>query len=337
MTRTTRVLLLLTLWTSPLAAHPGHDHGEGALAQNSPIAAKSTPTVLNTQHVKWVDRDGYRFLEADGLPDHTTGQFPNRNNPNTIRAQKYTFRIPDAPQPASRPTFVGGWVFGVALNGVPFDPLTNEFWQGNRQAGWRYEAINPQFSLGLDQHNAHVQPSGAYHYHGVPTGLIERRGSNAKEQMTLLGYAADGYPIYNAWGHSKSDDPSSPLKKLRTSYQLKPGQRPGGAAGPGGKYDGTFGEDFEYVSGSGDLDECNGRTGVTPDSKQPTYYYVVGDEFPFIPRYLRGTPDPSFQHAAARGGGGPAGRGPPPGRGPFGSPPPPGRGPFGLPPPPKQN
>ena len=34
---------------------------------------------------------------------------------------------------------------------------------------------------------------------------------------------------------------------------------------PGGAYDGIFVEDFEYVPGSGDLDECGGRTGVTPE------------------------------------------------------------------------
>lgn len=61
-------------------------------------------------------------------------------------------------------------------------------------------------------------------------------------------------------------------------------------------------QDWTYVAGAGDLDECNGRFGVTPEHPEGTYYYVVTDTFPFVPRLFRGTPDPSFRH------------GPPPGR-----------------------
>ena len=71
--------------------------------------------------------------------------------------------------------------------------------------------------------------------------------------------------------------------------------RPKGDDGPGGKYDGTFIQDYEFVKGSGDLDECNGRKGVTPEYPDGTYYYVVTDAFPFIPRFYRGTPDSSFE------------------------------------------
>ena len=68
-----------------------------------------------------------------------------------------------------------------------------------------------------------------------------------------------------------------PLKKLRSSYQLKKSARDGG---PGGQPDGRFGADFEYIQNSGDLDECNGRTGVTPEYPQGTYYYCITEDFP---------------------------------------------------------
>src|SRR2546429_53225 len=105
--------------------------------------------------------------------------------------------------------------------------------------------------------------------------------------MLLIGYAADGFPIYSNRGHKSANDAKSPLKTLRSSYQLKKGERPTGDAGPGGKYDGTFTQEFEYVAGSGDLDECNGRNGVTPEYPNGTYYYVATDTFPFIPRLFR--------------------------------------------------
>jgi len=126
--------------------------------------------------------------------------------------------------------------------------------------------------------------------------------------MLLIGYAADGFPIYAEYGHTKADDASSPLKKLRPSYNLKKGNRPKGDDGPGGKYDGTFVQDYEFAKGGGDLDECNGRTGVTPEYSDGTYYYVVTDSFPFIPRFFRGTPDSSFERRMGPPPGGPGGR-----------------------------
>ena len=117
------------------------------------------------------------------------------------------------------------------------------------------------------------------------------------------------------------------MKELKASYNVKSGTRP---SGPGGRYDGTYTKDFEYVQGQGDLDQCNGRTGITPEYPNGTYYYVVTNQFPFIPRCLMGNADSSFSKRSGsgsnqRGGGmqerrdpsgssdrGPGGRGAPP-------------------------
>jgi hypothetical protein len=131
--------------------------------------------------------------------------------------------------------------------------------------------------------------------------------------MLLIGYAADGYPIYAETGYTKASDTASPLKKLKSSYHLKTGDRPTGDAGPGGKYDGTFVQDYEFKQDSGDLDKANGREGVTPEYPEGTYYYVVTNEYPFVPRYFHGKPDASFEKQGPPGG--PGGRGGPPGSG----------------------
>ena len=61
-------------------------------------------------------------------------------------------------------------------------------------------------------------------------------------------------------------DAGSAIKELKSSYQLRSGSRGGnGTDAPDGNYDGTYIQDYEYVAGQGDLDECNGRTGVTPE------------------------------------------------------------------------
>ena len=79
--------------------------------------------------------------------------------------------------------------------------------------------------------------------------------------MTLVGWAADGFPIYSLLGHTDSQDGSSPLVEMRSSYRTV--ESP--AAGRPSIDDfalGHFEQDWEYVAGSGDLDECNGRLGL---------------------------------------------------------------------------
>ena len=88
--------------------------------------------------------------------------------------------------------------------------------------------------MGLDFNNAHVQPTGAYHYHGLPTGLI--RHLNIGRRMQLLGYAADGFPVYNQYGYADPHNAKSTLEKVRSainsSQALAPVVRAVGTTGP---------------------------------------------------------------------------------------------------------
>ncbi|MEM8833618.1 MAG: YHYH protein [Pseudomonadota bacterium] len=213
---------------------------------------------------------GYIHIRSNGLPNHETGQFPNRGNPNAISAQNHNYRVTQNPVKNAEPKEHRG-VIGVALNGVPFEPGTAEFWNNDRN--YNYEAIDGSVNLGLDDNNAHVQPTGTYHYHGIPTPLV-------KNGFTHIGYAADGFKIY-----------ADAQNRYKSSYRLKSGQRSGG---PGGKYDGSFTSDYEYVADLSVLDECNGAT------INGTYGYIATESFPFLPRCLYGTPDESFERK--RGG-----------------------------------
>lgn len=245
--------------------------------------------------VKIYTDDNYRHIESNGIPEHSTGKFPNSGNPNSISQQSYHYQVPIRPTISKKMTPLTGQLFGIATNGVPFDPGTAELWQND--PNWRYEALTGYVSLGIDQNNAHVQPTGAYHYHGIPSGLLGG-GSNSIHSK-LVGWAADGFPIYAEYGYQ---DPNSKgaVARLHSSYKLKDGSRTGG---PGGTYDGKFAQDFRYARGSGDLDMCNGRLGVTPEFPHGTYYYVLTDEFPFVPRCFRGSPHKSFAKGPYQQGG----------------------------------
>jgi hypothetical protein len=232
----------------------------------------------------------YRYIRSNGIPDHTTGTFPNARNPNTIAPQNYSFRL--SLHPALRTTATPVGRAAVAVNGLLFDPGTAEYWRNNPSSGWRYEALTGGIDLGVDRNNAHVQPTGAYHYHGMPEGLLTNL--NAGTNVTQIGWMADGFPLFGRYGYSDPYDRNSATKKLGGSFRVKQGTRSGG---PGGSYDGTFEQDWEYVAGLGDLDQCNGRIGVRPDGTVGYQYYVT-DTYPFVPRCVMGTPDTSVSGRA---------------------------------------
>ena len=313
MNRFSRLALCSLLTASPLSAHetgdPSHDQPAGGKKEPAhEVSIETTPT--------------QRIIRSNGLPDHAPGAFPNKGNPNRVSAQKYEFKMTLKPKAADKPTPAQRWFFGVALNGVPFEPGTAEVWNRDPSSGWHYQAMSGKMDLGLDSHHAHVQPNGAYHYHGLPTGMLELAKAKA-DSMTLVGWAADGFPIYALNGYSDAKDPKSKVRELKSSYRLKQGKRPEEPDGPNGNYDGLFEEDFEFVKGLGDLDELNGREGVTPEFPNGIYHYVITRDYPFIGRSWKGIPDPSFR----KSGGGPGGpRGPGPGGprpgGPGGPPPP---------------
>jgi hypothetical protein len=296
-----RLMLVALLVAGPAWAHGERDTGSArTAAEPQSWRLELVPRAMAAQRMEIDERQGLRFIRADGLPNHATGHFPNRFNPNSISAQAYSFRMPLKPTKAAQPTYYRpNHLFGVAVNGVVFDPNTAEYWNDDRRSGWMIEALSGARPLGIDQSNAHVQPDGSYHYHGVPSGLVAQLGTG---RPVLVGWAADGFPIY-------VED------QRRPSWRLKAARD---AGGPGGRPDGTYSRDYEYAPGAGDLDECNGRDGITAEFPQGTYYYVVTVKFPFVPRCFVGMADSSFVKR-----GGPHRQGPP------GPPPPPG----GRPPP----
>ena len=253
-----------------------------AANQNSPAPGQVS---INAQN-------GQRIIQSNGISVHRTGSFPNSGNPHTISQQNHQFRIALNPQTNNQVTPLGRGQFGVGVNGVPFEPGAAETYHTDRS--WHYEALSDAVPLGFDTNHAHVQPSGKYHYHGLPTGLMQRLGVNASKHSPLIGWAADGFPIYTLYGYQNGQDTQSGITQHTSSYRLKQGQRPGGDQ-PSGTYDGTFVKDYQYVMGAGTLDECNGRFVKTPEFPQGTYAYFLTQRFPVIPRCFKGTPSQDFE------------------------------------------
>jgi YHYH protein len=264
-----------------------------------------------TSSAKWTCSGANRVLASNGVPNHVTGVFPNPNNPNKISAQTISFTT--MLKPVAR-TGTGAPVrtSGYALNGVKFEPGTagrcpsgvtnpSQCDLGRGTGAWTIEALGQNsFDFGDDMNHAHVQPTGEYHYHGVPEGMIPAQ-NKAGKAMALVGWASDGFPIYARYGRSVAKSASSPLRNMRTSYRLK--AKPDNGRPPISLIPmGAFGQDYEFVKGLGDLDECNGRFDVTPEFPKGIYHYYATDGYPYVQRCVKGTP-------SANAGG----MGPPPG------------------------
>lgn len=269
----------------------------GVLCSYATSAFNGSASVNATATATWSCSSTMRSLTANGLPDHAVGAFPNNDNPNTISAQNISASVTVTPTATSVVTPRVGPMDkpGVALNGIAFDPGTagtcsdtGTCQQGGQSVGsWSLEALGQTFfKWGTDTNNAHVQPNGMYHYHGIPEGLVTKL-SNGNKAMTLIGWAADGFPIYARYGYTAATDASSAVKVVTSSYRTKStpdANRPATTTYAMG----TFTQDYEYVAGSGDLDECNGRTGVTPEFPNGIYHYYATDTFPHLQRCVKG-------------------------------------------------
>lgn len=227
-----------------------------------------------------------RRFTGNGVPDHAVGAFPNSGNPNTIGPITVDFSTTVTPAVVSSTGTAVAHILGYAMNSVKFDPSTAESYQN---AGvWKIEALNQTyFKFGTDTNNAHVQPDGAYHYHGMPEEYITKLGKGTSA-MTLVGFAVDGFPIYARYGYQTASDASSGVKAMTSSYRMKTTASAGRPSTSIAAM-GTFTQDYEYVAGLGDLDECNGRTGVTPEFPNGIYHYYITDGYPYIQRCVKGT------------------------------------------------
>ncbi len=267
------------------------------LCAYSDTTTNSQPSLNYTSRSEWSCSGSQRELSANGIPDHFVGTFPNPDNPNTIAEQDVTANFTLAPVLTDSSTELGGprGATGYVLNGVKIDADTAGSCDDSGTAcslignsgNWSIEALGQTvFDFGTDDNNAHVQPGGAYHYHGMPEGFLAKRGGSS-DTMSLIGWAADGFPIYARYGYSDSDDAGSSLKLMQGSYQLVDeinGSRPSTDDYPLG----TFRQDWQYLAGSGDLDECNGRFGVTPEFPLGIYHYYATDSYPYLQRCVKG-------------------------------------------------
>ena len=239
-----------------------------------------------------------RKCYTNNIPTHQYGPFGGMN---TLAGQDFEYSMCLDPEFTTTATELiedpstqgcgGGIIFGVSNQGVNYSPFARLYFTNPNTAeenlNWHIEA---DFELNMDLNGGHVNNVSRYHYHNIPTDYFNNDlNIDGSSHSPLLGYAADGFPIYYKYLYSDPNDSMNGVSAFNSSFQLKSGSRPGdGITAPNGTYNGNYVEDYEYITGLSELDECGGRFGITPEYPDGIYYYVLTDNWPYIPRCLKG-------------------------------------------------
>jgi hypothetical protein len=178
---------VLTMAGAALAANGPAANGGGAATAPATRPANGLAAYFR-KNVTVDVTPQFLIIHSDGIPDHTTGDFPNARNPNRILKQHYAFKIPLKPTPADHVTKLPMGPIGVAINGVPFYNPYN--------AEGQDAAKNEVF----DECCGHPDPQGRYHYHIYPKCIHTSFSDPAGEHSPLIGFAFDGYAIYGPNG-----------------------------------------------------------------------------------------------------------------------------------------
>ncbi|MCB0430939.1 MAG: YHYH protein [Flavobacteriales bacterium] len=242
----------------------------------------------NIQQVQYSDNNVY--VSATCIPGYDIG--PWAGNPNTPANQNFVFKITRHPaKNTGTPIQTGLGHIGVFSNGVSiFNP--KDAMSYKNQNVWYQNAIiveGPSF----DDCLGHPAGNGEYHHHLNPTCLYD--DSLTTEHSPIIGYAFDGFPVYGAFAYANANGTGG-IKRMQSSYAkrniTKRNTLPDGSTASSTGPDvsttyplGYYVQDFEYIDGSGDLDEHNGRYCVTPEYPDGMYCYFVTLDSDLVAEY----------------------------------------------------
>lgn len=319
---------------------------------------QSSPTYSGVHQIdsstNWV------YIRTTGLASHIMGPWyldaaKSQNFPNFPSNTATIYRIPRVPVIPVTKTSTGLGTTGRMVNGVSIFDSRDAFSYSNSNATdatpvngitgdgiWNRDGYHNE-GVTFDPALAH-QAGNNYHYHAHPIGLRFQLGdhvdynpvTNRYAESTgpparhspILGWAADGLPVYGPYGYGSPTDPSSGVRRMVSSFILRTGSQgttnlaavgrttlPAWAAriqgrsaalaasqyGPAVSSSyllGHYIEDFDYLGDLGytqgvdfDLNEQNVRFCVTPEFPSGTWAY-------FTPINADGTP--AFPYTTGR-------------------------------------
>lgn len=208
-------------------------------------------------------------VRSNGMPGYEFVEM----TPNGLREQDWDWRVPLMPEVADEPTSIVDVLgpLGFTTTGLPIYGPTEGPMPEREAFG------DPVYNGLLDGCGGHTGYNADYHNHALNAVAACNLDSSY-----IIGYALDGFPIYNSVGcldvecsesavfvsgYDMTGDPTSYSWKAYT---------------------------YDASGKSNVLDECNGRVG--PDG---TYRYHATTGFPYVIGCLRGTATTQTGNAAA--------------------------------------
>ncbi|MEY5001371.1 MAG: hypothetical protein RLZZ211_1407 [Bacteroidota bacterium] len=306
----------ITNWLINTSGLTGSHYVQG---NSTPIADNVAANVQTVQY-----STNFVYVSTTGIPAYITGPFLD-GNPSLATNQNAIFKLSLNPT-ANTGTLtsttggnIGIFVNGVALfdyrDGVAWNSQTNALCGGpgnppcpggpNANMPWNRDAV-PAEKAGFDCSKGHPA-MGNYHHHQNPSAfkldlqvisticdVYDADGLYVIDSMQhapLIGYAADGFPIYGAYGFQNTNGTGG-ITRIQSSYQLRnisvrthwaDGTDVADGPAVSSTYPlGYFREDYEFIAHAGQeeyLDASNGRFCVTPEYPNGTYcYFATVDE-----------------------------------------------------------
>ena len=305
--------------------------GTALTAWSNGSQTQSAPAYCGVQEV--YSSSSSVYVRSTGLAGYTMGPWQNGAFPNLPVNQKLFYRVPRTNNVPAAKSVTGGGQIGIFVDGVEmFNSWDAFYWNGSAEVGggggtgyWNRDAYVNEGAT-FDAGNAHQQNTGTYHYHANPIALRYLLGDHVDYNATtktysestnppakhspILGWVADGFPVYGPDGYSISNDAGSGIRRMISGYVIRNGGYgtsnltangrstiPQWAvrlfnvasnivAGPvvSSSYPlGRYMEDNDFLGDHGiapgtntyDLDEYNGRWCVTPEFPNGTYAYFV--------------------------------------------------------------
>jgi hypothetical protein len=253
--------------TTPAVSAAQNACPTGTFPDLSAVAGPGAGYAMPSVSVKCVGSN--LVVSSNGMPGYTFVP----KTPNGLKEQKYTWTVPLKPKKNAKATSIETRMgtLGFTVTGIPiYGPM-----EGPVPADSAFG--DPVYNGLLDSCGGHTGYNSDYHDHT----LITKPECNLAKRR-VLGYAIDGFPIYNSYGCTNK----SCTKTVKvTSGYVKTGNPTSNAWSA-----------YTYRSSkkAGQLDACNGRT--EPDG---TYGYHATSAFPYVIGCFAGTPTTQSGEAAA--------------------------------------
>ncbi len=320
---------------------------------------QASPVYAGISKVEYSDT--WVYIRTSGLAGHVMGPWfldaaKTQNFPNFPDNQAKIYRIPRTPVIPANKSLTGLGATGAMVNGVSIFDSRDAFSYVN-SSGMDATPVNGLTGDGVwnrdGYHNEGItfdpalahQAGSNYHYHAHPIGLrfqlgdhvdynpATNRYTESTEPVTqhspIVGWAADGLPVYGPYGYASPMDPNSGVRRMITGFVPRNGsygttnltatgrttlpawaQRiqtvafKNGPAVSGSFLLGHYIEDYDYLGDRGytqgvdfDLNEQNVRWCLTPEFPSGTWAYfttIHADGTPAFPyttgRQYFGTP-----------------------------------------------